>query len=163
MRSWFGFVISHKHNCKATKSFEDTFQVSVRKTRFLSLPTTNAMASHSGASAPSKNWKNVSLATLACTSFFLLYQFTNAAQHVTDFGSRIVQSVYPATSDYDSIDASLIEHGIDARLTWESGPVPATRLLRHAPGTSCTPPLSIRAYSLIYPVSVLTTSRMDHH
>lgn len=77
-------------------------------------------------------WKNLSLAALAFTSIYLLYQFTSASDHVSAMSTRLMDSV--SSSHMIWGDAPLIEEGIDGRLVWTKGSVPPTRILRQAAG-----------------------------
>lgn len=81
----------------------------------LSLP----MASNDGSKSSTRTWKTVSLTVLACTSIYLLYQFTSAAEHVSSMSSRLLDSV---SSKVNWGEPSIIEEGIDARLVWDKGP-----------------------------------------
>ena len=76
-------------------------------------------------------WKNAFLVLLLFSSVFLLYDFATAAGHVSSIRSRLMKE---ASVSVESPEPSVVEHGIDARLVWNKGSVPPTRLLRHAPG-----------------------------
>jgi hypothetical protein len=76
--------------------------------------------------------RNYLLGALFVVGTFLVLQFN------TPGASRGLESIFaPKLAPENSLldMPPLLEHGVDARIEWNSDPVPETRLIRHAPGT----------------------------
>lgn len=89
------------------------------------------MSAQDAPNASTRTWKALFLGVLFFISVFLLYDFAAAAGNAPSMRSRWFGTIPAGVQD---LEPSVIQHGIEARLVWNKGSVPTTRLLRHAPG-----------------------------
>lgn len=78
--------------------------------------------------------KRVAFIAIFCIFMVVLYQVVNP-ERISGIPSQIFEQ-FSSSGLVNSVpEPSLIEHGLDGRLVWNSLAVPETRFIRHAPGT----------------------------
>jgi hypothetical protein len=76
--------------------------------------------------------KTLALAAVVGGAIFLLYHFRG--EHASTLRSHFFGVASPFLAHDTLAEPTLVEHGLDARLVWNGGKIPETRILRRAPG-----------------------------
>ena len=74
--------------------------------------------------------RNYLLGALVLAGCFFVFQFYSESSYAFKNGPSLKSDSAKSLLDMPP----LLEHGVDARIEWNSDPVPETRLIRHAPG-----------------------------